>query len=290
MSVTLILSLSLVIQTKPKVVAADAFGPNFAAGSKAFLYMEGTEPGAKTTKSFPVPVASSRDAFQKSANLYSVIMESRNTVEPLANPPSAEDIVKAQVGLAALEKRKELARVDSKTPVQVISSELVVTDTLRNREIQKNLSAVQDPAAKEKALAEISMRLCRVRFTEGKSKGTEVWVWSGYLVDKLPKGTLARSSSTSTRQKDLQLTLDKRKALAAKKKALKAAKTEKERAAAQKAYDQALRDLPAQTAAQNQMLQQQALQEEFLMRQQQTQAQSGVQIGVPIAPSGGLYP
>lgn len=290
MSAALIFSLLLLTQTKAKAVSADEFGPNFAAGSRAFLFMEGTEPASKTTRAFPVPVASSRESFQKNAHLYSVITESRNSVDPLSSPPSAEDVTKAQTELSALEKRREVTRVDSRTPVQVVSSELIVPDTLRNREAQKNLNPNLDPATREKALAELSMRLCRIRFTDGKSKGREAWVWSGYLVDKLPKGGLARSSSsTNTRQKELQATLDKRKALAAKKKALKTAKNEKERTAAQKAYDQALRDLPAQTAAQNQMLQQQALQEEFLMRQQ-AQAQSGVQIGVPIAPGGGLYP
>jgi hypothetical protein len=236
-----------------------------------------------------VPAASSREAFQRTIHLYSVITESRTSVDPLPNPPTPQDTAQAEGELAGMEKRGEIIHIDAKTPVQVMSSEVIVTDTLRNQQAQKNSGARPDPARQQKAVAKLSMRICRVKITTTKLKNSEAWVWNGYLVDRLPKGNQATvSPSTSKRQKELQATAEKRKALAAKKKAVSAARTAKERAAAQKAYDQALRDLPAQTAEQNRILEQQALQQEFLMRQQQ--AQSGVQIGVPIAPAGGLYP
>lgn len=286
MSSTLVFALTLLVQAKSKGVPSDEFGPNFAAGAKAFVYMDTGD-----VKPVPVPAASSREAFQRTIHLYSVITESRTSVDPLPNPPTAQDAAQAETELAGMEKRGEIMHIAGKTPVQVVSSEVIVTDTLRNQQAQKNSGARPDPISRPKAVATFTMRICRVKIMTAKSKDSEVWVWGGYLVDRLPKGNQTRtSSSTSTRQKELQATIEKRKALAAKKKALGAARTAKERAAAQKAYDQALRDLPAQTAEQNRILEQQALQQEFLMRQQQAQAQSGVQIGVPIAPAGGLYP
>jgi hypothetical protein len=290
MSGIVILSLTLVAQSKAKAVPADAFGPRFTAGAKAYLYVEAAGPQAG--KPFPVPVAASLESYQKGAHLYSVIFESKNTKNPLANPPTAQDSEKAQQDIASLEKRRQIFRVDSRTAVQVLGSDLIVSDTLRNREAETGLDAIKDNAAREKKRAEISMRLCRVKITEGPLKGKEAWAWAQHLVASLPKGAGKSTAGTSTRQKELQAIVDKRRALAAKKRAIAAARTESERAAAQKAYNDAMRNMPSQAEVDNAMRQQQAMAQEAAIMQQQAAAAAqaqmgGVQVGIPVGPYGG---